>query len=205
MMVLTSNGLSSPSLLEELKKYIKSTTKKAAIITTASVAFKEKDSSIQKIKSDLHSVGLESIDCFDIEFEDPQSLTEFDLIYILGGDPYYLLHYARKTSCSTVFEQFIKEDKIIIGSSAGSIVLGTDIGIVNEFTPQDDNDKIKVTDFTGLKLTHINLCPHISRNINVYDNFLNRVDRFEESNKIKITKIDDGEAIFITSNRIYKI
>ena len=62
MLILTSRGLDSQNLIKETKKYIQSNMKKAAIITTASVGYKENDWHIPRIKSELQSLGL-SVEC----------------------------------------------------------------------------------------------------------------------------------------------
>lgn len=52
MIILTSNGLSSDKLLNETRKYTNSNAK-AAIITTASVGYKEKDWHIPRLTEEL--------------------------------------------------------------------------------------------------------------------------------------------------------
>lgn len=56
MLILTSNGLSSPALLDETRKYISVSMKKAVLITTASVGYKEKDWHIPRLKNELESL-----------------------------------------------------------------------------------------------------------------------------------------------------
>ena len=52
MIILTSNGLSSPNLLKEAAKYVRANGN-AAIITTASVGYKEKDWNIPRLTQEL--------------------------------------------------------------------------------------------------------------------------------------------------------
>lgn len=203
MLILTSRGLDSQNLIKETKKYIQSNMKKAAIITTASVGYKENDWHIPRIKSELQSLGL-SVECFDIEFQKPEELDMYDVILINGGNPFYLLYHMRRTNCKTVFQKLLDENKIIIGVSAGSIVLGTTCELIFKFDPQM-NDIVRLNEFTGLGLTSINLCPHTSRFVERYDNFLKIIDDFQKLKGITITKINDGEAVFVVGEKLYKI
>jgi dipeptidase E len=67
------------------------------------------------------------------------------------------------------------------------------------------NDEIGLTDFTGVGLTNINLCPHYSKYVNRYDLFEERIRLVEQSHHIIVTRINDGEAIVIDHGKTIKI
>jgi dipeptidase E len=195
MILLTSNGITSDQIFEKISQSMNKDSKKAVLITTASVGYKEKDRNIPRHTAVLEKLGLK-VDLFDLEEQNPELLDKYDVIFIIGGNPFYLLDSMRKTNCAILFQKFGNE-KILIGASAGSIVLGSTIELIHEFDPQM-NDIVKLTNFTGLCLTEINVCPHVSKFIDRYDRFLERIEEFEKCNNIHITRLNDGQAVLIS-------
>lgn len=201
--ILTSNGLSSKSIIEKYTEIFDKGFKRVAIIVTADPEYREKDLKAISTKSTFEDIGF-CVDFFDIEFSSPKLLLEYDVIYFIGGNPFYLLNQIRKTKTDVVLREMISVGKIISGASAGSIVLGTTIELINEFDPQM-NDDVGLTNFTGVKLTKINLFPHYSRFISRYDNFEERICKVEHTSNIVVTRINDGEAIIINNKKTTKI
>jgi dipeptidase E len=200
---LTSNGLSSRSIIEKYTEIFNKGFKRVAVIVTADPEYRENDLNAISTKDIFEDIGF-SADFFDIEFSSPKLLREYDVIYFIGGNPFYLLDQIRKTHTDVVLKEMISSGKVISGSSAGSIVLGTTIQLIHEFDPQMNGD-VGLTDFTGVKLTEINLCPHYSRFINRYDNFEERICNVEHTFNIIVTRINDGEAILINNEKTTKI
>jgi dipeptidase E len=195
MIFLTSNGITSDQIFKKINRNLNKDSKKAALITTASEGYKEKDRNIPRHSIVLEKLGLK-VDLFDIEEQNPELLDMYDVIFIIGGNPFYLLDRMRKTNCTLLFQKYANE-KILIGASAGSIVLGSTIGLIHEFDPQM-NDNVKLTNFTGLCLTEINVCPHVSKFIDRYERFLERIEKFEKCNNVHITRLNDGQAVIIS-------
>ena len=201
MIILTSNGLSSEKLLNETQKYV-SQNMKAAIVTTASVGYKEKDWHVPRLKSELEQIGLTAT-CFDFEFESPQFLFQYDLVEIIGGNPFYLLNQVRLRDAKNIFSEIAK-NKILIGISAGSIVLQKNIDLIAQYSPEMNND-IQLKDLTGLALTNIEILPHYQRYLSRFDRFEERAKEYEQSNNCSVIRINDGEGIFITDTTSYKV
>jgi len=197
MIILTSNGLSNISLINETKKYLDNNYKKAVIITTASVEYKAEDHNIPAITESLLALGLE-VDCFDIEFEDVKLLNKYDLMLINGGNPFHLLNYIRLTNSANIIADFAL-NKVLIGISAGSIVLGQNLDLVLKFNPEMNNIP-KLIDCTALNLTSINIAPHYTRYQDRYENLEKRIAKFEKENDIEYVRLNDGDAIFIASD-----
>ena len=201
--ILTSNGLSCQSIIEKYIEIYNKGFKRVAIVVTADPEYREKDLKAVSTKNTFEDIGF-STDFFDIEFSSPKLLLEYDVIYFIGGNPFYLLDQIRKTHTDVVLREMITVGKVISGASAGSIVLGTTIELIHEFDPQM-NDDVGLTDFTGVKLTEINLFPHYSRFINRYDNFEERICKVEHTFNIVVTRMNDGEALIINNEEITKI
>lgn len=49
-------------------------------------------------------------------------LRDSDVIYVQGGDPYYLLKHVKASGFDTVVKEFIQKGKIYIGVSAGTYI-----------------------------------------------------------------------------------
>jgi len=201
MIILTSNGLSSDKLLDETRKHTNSKGK-AAIITTASVGYKEKDWHIPRLTEELQHIGL-SVTYFDVEFEDPQLLLMYDVVEIIGGNPFYLLNQMRKQNAKVVLSEIAKS-KVLIGISAGSVVLQNTISLIAQYSPEMNED-INLTDLAGLALTDIEILPHYERFLNRFHYFEERAREYEQKNNCVVIRLNDGEGVFITGNNFYQV
>ena len=83
----------------------------------------------------------------------------FDIMYMMGGNTFYLLDVIRKTDFDKEIINFINSGKIYIGSSAGSEILGNSIETALGY---DDNN-VGMTNFMGLKVIDGLIIPHCNR------------------------------------------
>lgn len=201
MIILTSNGLSSGALIREARKFIPEHGK-AVIITTASLGYKEKDWHLPRLTSELESLGL-SVDTFDFDFQEAQLLESYNVAEILGGNPFHLLKHLHIEENKRVIST-IAEEKVLIGISAGTLVLQKDINLVAQFEPEM-NAKIGLKDLCGLALTQFEILPHYQRFISQYEGLEERIHHYEQVNNCTITRLDDGEGIFIADDRFYQV
>ena len=200
MIILTSNGLSSDALINEARQYVPQGGK-AVIITTASLGYKEKDWHIPRLTGELESLGL-SVAYFDFDFQEAKRLLDYDVVEILGGNPFHLLKHLQLEQNKTVIQK-ITAEKVLIGISAGTLVLQKNIHLVAQFNPEM-NDEIGLTDLNGLALTDFDILPHYQRFLSQYEGLEGRVRQYEKANDCTITHLDDGEGIFIHHNQSYK-
>lgn len=201
-MILTSNGLSSSEIINEYKQLYEEGYKKVAIVVTADPVYREKDIHAIRVKEILEGINFE-VSYFDIDFRESRDLLSFDIIYFIGGNPYYLLEKIRKTKTESVLKQCLSQSKVISGASAGCIVLGDTIKLVDEFDCQL-NEEVGITDLSGIKLSKINVCPHYSQFLNKYKNFEKRICQLEKKLKTKMVRINDGEAIILNNENTIK-
>ena len=193
MLLLTSNGLSSKELLNCIKSNSNSCNS-AVIITTASVPFKINDKHIPKLSEELNSIGF-TVDFFDFDENNPYELLKYDLIEINGGNPFYLLNSIRKSGSEAIIKQIAK-NKILVGISAGAVVLQKNINLIAEHSPEM-NDKIRLNDLTGLGITNIEILPHYQRFIERFEHFEERAKSYETNNNCKVIRIDDGQGVLV--------
>lgn len=196
MLILTSNGLSSTALLKEASQYT-SFLRTAAIVTTASLGHKEKDRHIPRIAKELEQIGLQA-DCFDIETQNPEELREYDVVEINGGNPFYLLQQMRLQRAEETFRSIARE-QVLIGISAGSLVLQQSIDLIAGYSPEM-NDAVQLRDFTGLGITDLEILPHYHRFLSRFDQFEERAQAYEQTTGRNVIRLDDGEGVFVTGH-----
>ena len=73
------------------------------------------------VKSTFHEMGFGNVEFIDIEFEDPDKLQDYDIIFLNGGYPFYLLHHLKNTGAHVILKKLIDDGKIIVGLSCGHI------------------------------------------------------------------------------------
>lgn len=202
MLILTSNGLSSSALQHEAKKLLQQPCRSLALVPTASNFQPEKEHNIGRHTEIFKQLGL-SVDVIDIAKENPAALTNYDVVFLMGGNPFYLLDIMRKTTCDVILSRFA-ENKTIIGASAGSLVLGPSIELIHQLHPEL-NASINITDFTGLCLTDLIVYPHTARYISMIDGFLNKIKDYEHRSNYNITCINDGQAVFIKNDDVLTV
>ncbi len=109
-------------------------------------------------------------------------------IYIAGGNTYKLLDVVRKSGFSNFIKQVVNE-KIIIGNSAGAVILGQDISSSN------DQDIIGLKNTKGLGLVDYLVCPHYSVDKN------ERLKNLSRDFNQKVIGISEQSAILIDSHK----
>lgn len=161
---LTSAGLPKETREYFLKLLDKDPKKvKVAFIPTA--AYPEVDKWFVKAATDeIEKLGM-SWEEIELKNEDKDSLykklKEFDVIYVNGGNTFYLLDWVRKSGFDQIIKKLLGEGKIYIGVSAGSILAGTNIEISGWDATWDKN-VVGLKDLTGLNLVPFVISPHFT-------------------------------------------
>lgn len=191
MIVLTSNGLSSDKLLNALRTHIK--TGKAALVVTADNEYKEKNYHVERLTKELETLGL-SVECFDYDNQSPSELISYDVVEMIGGNPYYLLNSIKKNNFTDALDYFAK-NKCIIGCSAGALVLTPTLNLIDIYSPEMNIVDLK--DLSACNLTDVQILPHYSKFIKRYVNFEERCLEYERANNCRVVRLNDGEGIII--------
>jgi dipeptidase E len=195
MLILTSNGLSSSSIIQEFQSLFKKSKKSVGIVVTADPVYRERDFHAVQAMRIFESIGFHT-SFLDLDFDSSERFFQFDVIYFIGGNPYYLLRALRKTQSEAILRQCMKQGCVISGASAGSMVLINGLAVIDEFDPQLNN-KIEISDIRGLQLAAIDICPHYTRFQTKYVNFEERLSRLEHKQGVVIQRLNDGEALVI--------
>ena len=84
------------------------------------------------------------------------TINECDIIYISGGNTFYLLGELRKSHVAQTIKDAVQAGKIYIGESAGAIVAAPD----TRYATLMDENSPNMSDFTGLNLVDFCVVPH---------------------------------------------
>lgn len=203
-LLLTSNGFYTDTIKNQFLKLIDGEVSqlKVAIITTAAPQ-KENNRYAQKAKEDFREMGFQNIDFIDLEFDNPECLIQKDVIFINGGNPFNLLFHTKKSGADEILRRLVSQNVVIIGVSAGGILLGPNIKVVHFFTPQMNTLNIK--DFSALDLTEKLVFPHYNREDLFKDDtgktIEDRLKEFEALEKCEVMRMADDQFILIETKK----
>jgi len=130
-----------------------------AFITTA--AKPEEDASyLSKDFETMKEMGF-NVQEVDIEDKSEKEMEEIfklkDIIFVAGGNTFYLLKAMRKCNFKKVLKNFLKQGKVYIGTSAGSIVAGRTIKTASWL---GDENRVKLKNLKGLNLVPFDIFVH---------------------------------------------
>ncbi len=134
---------------------------------------------------------------FDLseKFSDEQLLKiqQFRIIHLSGGNTFQFIDYIRKRNFGTIIEGFL-QDKLIIGVSAGAIILTPTIKIACI----EDENTIGLEELTGLSLVDFEFFPHF----NGSKEQIEPLTKQENYNLRKIFYANDEEGVFVDEGKI---
>lgn len=195
-LLLTSSGIDSSCIRPAFSRSINGCAS-AVIVTTASREYKEKSKHAVATYNTFLSLGLKQVDFLDVEFENASNLFVYDVIYIVGGHPFYLMHHLRLSGADAILREINTQGKAFItGSSAGAVVLGPDLRIVKAFDP-DLSESYE--DFAGIGLLPFTILPHVNRWEEKILNLDERLKAFSDDTSLPVKTIRDHEALLIDS------
>ena len=199
-LLLTSNGLTDSIGTQLLALLTKPPEKnKVGFITTA--AFGEEENSqwnretwLQGHRSELINLGLKNIGDIDLrkmsELDLRSKVLEKDIVYVDGGNTFYLLYWARESKFNTIIQEFIKQDGIYVGVSAGSILACPTIETA-AWEPADKNN-VRIIDLSALSLVPFLIHPHLEESQKEY------IAHETEKTKLPVVALTDSQAVLVT-------
>ncbi len=161
-LLLTSQGI-QPELKRVFLDLIKRPAETSvAFVTTAAYGEKKNPEWLDAYRVQLRECGIRDI--ADIDFRDKKheelrrELADRDVIFVNGGNTFYLLYYARESGFDRILPELLDEGKLYIGVSAGSYIVCPTIEAA-EWKHADKNE-IGITDLTALKLVPFIITAH---------------------------------------------
>ena len=171
---------------------------KVVLIPTASDPYKEHPW-IDADRAKLKDFGFQVAD-FDLknktEEETRKTLSKFDVIFVAGGNAFYLLNEAKKSGFLEVAKELVSAGKVYIGSSAGSYIACPTIEMAGWKNPNKNRFGLK--DLSALNLVNFLVTAHYT------DKFEEAVAEGKKSTKYKVLTLTDKQFIHFDGNN-YKI
>lgn len=127
-----------------------------------------------------------------------KDLSDTDIIFVAGGNTFYLLEKVKKSGFDKVVKDLVNKGVIYIGSSAGSVLVGPDIEPVKVF---DDPNEAQLESTKGLGWVDFVVLPHYKKE--KYGVYHQQVIE-EYKDKYKLIPITDEQFIKVEGEE-YKI
>jgi len=195
---LSSAGL-KPEFKEDFFKLLGKDPKqcKVAFIATAadpepSKAFvKWSTDQIEEVGMSWYEVDLKGKDKADLRIE----LAPADIIWVNGGNTFYLLDHARKSGFDKVVKELLFDGKLYYGVSAGSYLVCPTIEAAR-WKRLDDRNVVHMTDFTSLGLVDFLIIAHYE------EKWREAVENGVKSTDLPVAVLTDQQAVMIDDDKI---
>ena len=195
MLLLTSSGMSGTK--EEILSVLPKPADKirvAHIITASKV---EEDASYVDRDRELMKEAGFNVEDIDIEGKSKNQLMKIledeDIIYVQGGNTYYLLKQMRKSGFDKIIKKLLTKGIIYIGVSAGSIVAGETIETAGWL---GDKNTVNLMSLKGLKLAKSNIFVHYK------PEHAEIIKQKSKKIKKKLRILTDEQALFVFGKKI---
>ncbi len=156
---------------------------------------------VEEDRSKLIELGFNVVD-FDLKGKNENQVKEAvvnkDIVFVAGGNTFYLLEQARKSGFEKIVKELIRKGVVYIGSSAGSVIAGPDIKAVEIF---DDPSEAQLNSASAFKLVDFIVLPHYKKE--KYGPYHEMVMK-EYGDRFKLIPITDEQMIVVEDNS-YKI
>lgn len=184
-------GLARPLLNDDPKNL------KLAYIPTAADTYPDA-SWIESDKNKMIEMGF-SYEIYDIKGKDidtlRQELSTYDVIYVTGGNTFYLLHHARLSGFDVVIKDLINLGVVYIGGSAGSCIMSPTI---KHLMTLDHPEQVpELTDHTALNLVPQLIVPHAGR-----EKYAARHEQIKAEYGDQILFLRDDQAVIVNDDKI---
>ena len=130
------------------------------IDTAADIYNKAEADWLKADRSSLTDLGFSVTDYSLVDKNKDQlitDLTKFDVIFVSGGNTFYLLEHSNKSGFTELIKQDYFKDKIYIGSSAGSVILSDNIEPIKFL---DDPSVANLENYDGVGILNTVIYPH---------------------------------------------
>lgn len=160
------------------------------------------DSCYEWIQEELKNINIQGIDMLrskdDLENKD---LSPYTAIFIGGGNTYKLLKDLKESKIFINILNYLSNDGIVWGGSAGAIIFGESI----ETCKYSDENKVELTDLKGFNLVngYSILCHYTNQSDEQTD--INTEYLLELSSENKIMALPEETTLYINNNKIVSI
>jgi len=200
---LTSGGLTNDTLKRSFRSLL------AKDLATASIAFIPTGANVFSDTSwletdlaNLRTSGVGKIDLVDLSklpgAEAIRRCAQADAIWVNGGNTYYLLDWVRRSGMAAALPNLLT-DRLYVGVSAGSMLVGPSIESNTPIFPEEDNHKSD--DLKGLGLVPFAVIPHLF-SPSFPNSSPSHIEKFAATVRYPVYALDDASAIEVVAGRV---
>ena len=202
---LLSKGLKSDTLKEAFVRFIGQDPAgmSVAVVVNASSSDKKKNKKTRKVREQFAPLGFDTtkIALFDLMKTPPKKLADYDLVYILGGNPFLLLDEAAKSGALPVLKEFGLKGKKLMGYSAGSLLLGPDMSLMNYADPLLGFNELGLTELTCVGLYDFHIFPHYRDFTAEVPELADSISAFEAQASLPVYRLNDNQGILYENGK----
>ena len=199
-MILTSSLYES---IELVKKFLdKNTESKKILFIPTATNVDEYKKYIHLTQKAFEDFGYE-VENFDVsifsENTAKEKLSEAKIVFISGGNTFYLLQELKRKNLITYLKERIENGLLYIGESAGSVIATPNIEYAS--IVDDKTLATELNDYTGLNLVNFYIVPHFEE-----EPFVESSRKTVELYKDKLDlKLINNKEIILVENDDFKI
>ena len=195
-MILTSSLYES---IELVKKFLdKNTESKKILFIPTAANVEEYKKYMHLTQKAFEDFGYE-VENFDVSvFSEEiakEKLSEAKIIFISGGNTFYLLQELKRKNLIPYLKERIENGLLYIGESAGSVIAAPDIEYAS--IVDDKTLATELNDYTGLNLVDFYIVPHFEEEPFV-ESSRKTVELYKD--KLDLKLINNKEAILVENN-----
>ncbi|MEK3827755.1 Type 1 glutamine amidotransferase-like domain-containing protein [Paenibacillus sp. FSL K6-1558] len=145
--------------------------------------------------------GMEDVQYYDLDTEYEESmldsLFQCDAIHLSGGNTFYFLSLLQQRNRIEQLRSYVSDGGILIGVSAGSILMTPTIQIAGYGEDADENH-IGLTDLQALALVDFEFAPHWDRSEEMMQSFR----EYAQNHQSKVYACPDGGAVVVENESL---
>lgn len=146
-------------------------------------------------------LGINNVNYFDLDEEydelKAKKMFNFDAIHLSGGNTFYFLNLLNKRGFIELLKNYVRNGGILIGISAGSILMTKKIDTAAIGKGADDNS-IGIMDNTALGIVDFEFAPHWTGSYKQ----VKLLKKYAKANKTTVYACKDGSGIVVNGDDI---
>ena len=205
-LLLLSKGLTTDTLKHEFLNLLKKepSLHSVAVVANASSTEKKMHKKTKKVKVEFAELGFDStkIVLFDLLKTPANQLEQFDIIYILGGNPFKLLDVVHKSGAGATLKNLMHQEKILMGYSAGALLLGPDLSQMDYVDSLLGFNEIDLKELSCIGLYDFYIFPHYKDFTSQVPELSAKIEEFESSTNRPLYRLNDNQGILYQNGAV---
>ncbi len=167
-------------------------------MTTAAYGESKNPAWMDKDRESLQHCGIKHIE--DLDLKDKTTgdlervLSDKNIIFVNGGNTFYLLYWVRKSGFDKILPDFLKRGGLYVGVSAGSYIACPSIEMAA--WKHQDRNRVGITDFRALNLVPFLITAHFE------EQYRTIVDQAAKRTKYPIVALTDKQAVVVREDEV---